>query len=125
MELKLEVFGPNQVVGTLPWLKIIFDLIPDLNSMLIGNKSSPEWGDRRNLVFDSSPQQNLTPGDYEQKKFMAVKALQNIPNSTEARVPTSTWSGYGFSLTSPSTLFAEQKDYLNSHNVSRGIKIWV
>ena len=81
-------------------------------------KVTPDWSDQRNLGFDSTPIQTLTPIDYEQKKFLAVKAIQNMPNSNEVRVPTSAWSGYGFSLTSPSSLFSDQKEFMNSHNVS-------
>ena len=39
--------------------------------------------------------------DYEQKKLMAIKAMQTKPNANDYRVPTSVWSGYGFSQTIP------------------------
>lgn len=98
-------------------------MVTDLSNMM---KVSPDWSDRRNFGFDTTPQQpNLTPIDYEQKKFLAVKALQNIPTSSEVRVPTSMWSGYGLSLTSPSSLFSEQKEFLNSHNVSTSLSVYV
>lgn len=46
-------------------------------------------------------QKNLTPYDYEQKKMMAVQAIQNKPKPTDYRVPTAAWSGYGLSQTMP------------------------
>lgn len=101
--------------NTSPTMGGLDQLSLDLSSIMMNNKTSPEWTERR-LNFDSTPTQNLTPCDYEQKKFMAVKALQNIPNSGEVRVPTSTWSGYGFSLTSPSALLSETKEYFKNHN---------
>lgn len=48
-------------------------------------------------------QQNLTPFDYEQKKMLAVKAMQSKPNPTDYRVPNSAWSGYGLSQSTPLT----------------------
>lgn len=45
--------------------------------------------------------QNLTPFDYEQKKMLAVKAMQSKPNPTDYRVPNSAWTGYGLSQSTP------------------------
>ncbi|XP_035739467.1 protein bicaudal C-like isoform X3 [Vespa mandarinia] len=72
----------------------------DLSSML----SDLSVSDRRapgceKKSLEMAAQQNLTPSDYEQKKMMAVLAVQNKPNTSEYRVPTSTWSGYGLSQT--------------------------
>lgn len=39
--------------------------------------------------------------DFEQKKLMAVKAMQTKPNANDFRVPTPVWSGYGFSQSIP------------------------
>lgn len=85
-------------------------------------KASPEWTDRlvtnvSNLGHQPIQRQNMTPADYEQKKFLAVKALQNMPNTNEVRIPTSVWSGYGFSLTSPSSMLSG-KEFLTSATVS-------
>lgn len=44
-------------------------------------------------------QNNLTPFDYEKKKMMAMKAIQTKPSSSDYRVPTSAWAGYGLSQT--------------------------
>ncbi|XP_043676890.1 protein bicaudal C isoform X2 [Vespula pensylvanica] len=72
----------------------------DLSSML----SDLSVSDRRapgceKKSLEMAAQQNLTPSDYEQKKMMAVLAVQNKPNTSEYRAPTSTWSGYGLSQT--------------------------
>ncbi|XP_054008180.1 protein bicaudal C isoform X3 [Hylaeus anthracinus] len=52
-------------------------------------------------TLEMAVQQNLAPFDYDQKKILSVKAMQAKPNSNEYRVPTSTWSGYGFSQSIP------------------------
>lgn len=46
-------------------------------------------------------QQHLTPFDYEQKKLLATKAVQNKSSNNDFRVPTSAWSGYGLSQSIP------------------------
>ena len=51
--------------------------------------------------LEMAAQKNFTSFDYEQKKLMAMKALQSKPNPTDFRVPTSAWSGYGLSQTMP------------------------
>lgn len=35
--------------------------------------------------------------------------MQGMPSRTEVRVPTPTWSGYGFSQSSPSTILQNKK----------------
>lgn len=39
--------------------------------------------------------------DLEKKKLMAIRAMQAKPNASDYRVPTSVWSGYGFSQSIP------------------------
>lgn len=74
----------------------------DLSSMLsdfsVTDRRAPGC-EKKSL--EMAAQQNLTPSDYEQKKMMAVLAVQNKPNSSDYRVPTSTWSGYGLSQSIP------------------------
>lgn len=50
--------------------------------------------------LEKAAQQNLTPFDYEQKKLLATKAMQN-KSDNDFRVPTSAWSGYGLSQSIP------------------------
>ncbi|XP_076755981.1 protein bicaudal C isoform X1 [Xylocopa sonorina] len=74
----------------------------DLSSML----SDLSVADRRapgceKKSLEMAAQQNLTPFDYEQKKMLAVKAVQTKPSSNDYRVPTSAWSGYGLSQSIP------------------------
>ncbi|CAL7948010.1 unnamed protein product [Xylocopa violacea] len=74
----------------------------DLSSML----SDLSVSDRRapgceKKSLEMAAQQNLTPFDYEQKKMLAVKAVQTKPSSNDYRVPTSAWSGYGLSQSIP------------------------
>lgn len=51
--------------------------------------------------LEIAAQQHLTPFDYEQKKLLATKAVQNKSNNNDFRVPTSAWSGYGLSQSIP------------------------
>lgn len=74
----------------------------DLSSML----SELSVTDRRapgceKKSLEMAVQQNLTPFDYEQKKLLAAKVMQNKTSSSEYRVPTSAWSGYGLSQSIP------------------------
>lgn len=41
--------------------------------------------------------------DYEEKQLLALNAMRQPPNPTQARVPTPTWAGYGFSKSSRQT----------------------
>ncbi|XP_046492810.1 protein bicaudal C isoform X1 [Neodiprion pinetum] len=56
---------------------------------------------------------NLTPFDYEQKKLMAVQAIQTKPSPTDYRVPTSAWAGYGLSQT-VSTMQSDKEEKTDS-----------
>ncbi|CAK9810474.1 Protein bicaudal C homolog 1-B [Anthophora plagiata] len=74
----------------------------DLSSML----SDISVTDRRapgceKKSLEMAVQQNFAPFDYEQKKILAAKAIQTKPNSSDYRVPTSAWSGYGLSQSIP------------------------
>ena len=40
-------------------------------------------------------------GEYDQKRLMATKALQNKPSAGQPRLPNATWSGLGFSSSMP------------------------
>ncbi|KAJ8337887.1 hypothetical protein SKAU_G00368530 [Synaphobranchus kaupii] len=58
--------------------------------------------------------QTLEPGlesthseDYEKKKLLATRAMQQKPVVTEVRTPTDTWSGLGFSKSMPSEAVKE------------------
>lgn len=46
--------------------------------------------------------------EYQRKKALAAKAMQMKPMPEVLRVPSSTWSGYGFSQSSPSNALKEQ-----------------
>ncbi|XP_011159927.1 protein bicaudal C homolog 1-B isoform X3 [Solenopsis invicta] len=76
--------------------------LPDLSSMLsdlpVTDRRAPGC-EKKSL--EMAAQQNLTPFDYEQKKLLATKAMQNKSNNTDFRVPTSAWSGYGLSQSIP------------------------
>lgn len=74
----------------------------DLSSVLtdLSDRRAPGC-EKKSL--EMAAQQNLTPFDYEQKKLLAVKAMQAKPNSADYRVPTSTWSGLGLSQSIPVT----------------------
>lgn len=44
---------------------------------------------------------------------------QTKPNRSEIRIPTSVWSGYGFSQSSPSSILKEQRDVIfNSSSIT-------
>lgn len=58
--------------------------------------------ERQNGLLNSSS--NV---DYDRKRLLAAKAFQKPVNSQE-RVPTATWSGYGFSKSTPQALFKNQ-----------------
>lgn len=76
-------------------------LSADLSSMLsdlpVTDRRAPGC-EKKSL--EMAAQQNLTPFDYEQKKLLATKVMQN-KSSNDLRVPTSAWSGYGLSQSIP------------------------
>ncbi|XP_014246795.1 protein bicaudal C homolog 1-B isoform X2 [Cimex lectularius] len=51
----------------------------------------------------------LTHSDFQKFKIQAMQAMRKSPNATNFRVPTSTWSGYGFSHSSPTSSLLELK----------------
>ncbi|KAL6439545.1 hypothetical protein ACFW04_003979 [Cataglyphis niger] len=59
--------------------------------------------------------QHLTPFDYEQKKLLATKAVQNKSGNNDFRVPTSAWSGYGLSQSIPPLTTSDLSKDLTSH----------
>ncbi|XP_015596865.1 protein bicaudal C isoform X1 [Cephus cinctus] len=84
--------NPSDVTSTL-----------DLSSMLsdLSGTDRRAPGCEKKSLQMAAAHHNLTPFDYEQKKLMAVKAMQTKLNSPDYRVPTSSWSGYGLSQTIP------------------------
>ncbi|XP_017789391.1 PREDICTED: protein bicaudal C homolog 1-B isoform X1 [Habropoda laboriosa] len=89
----------------------------DLSSML----SDLSVSDRRapgceKKSLEMAVQQNFAPFDYEQKKILAAKAIQTKPNSSDYRVPTSAWSGYGLSQSIPPITTSDlTKELTTSH----------
>ncbi|KAH1001648.1 hypothetical protein HUJ04_005636 [Dendroctonus ponderosae] len=51
-----------------------------------------------------------TPGDYESKRLSAARALRSKPQPGAPRVPHNSWSGYGFSFTSPGGFLTDNDD---------------
>ncbi|XP_032666735.1 protein bicaudal C isoform X1 [Odontomachus brunneus] len=90
--------------------------LADLSSML----SDLSVTDRRapgceKKTLEMAAQQNLTPFDYEQKKLLAAKAMQNKQSGSDYRVPTSAWSGYGLSQSIPPITTSDLSKELTSH----------
>lgn len=48
--------------------------------------------------------------DYDQKRLMATRAMQGKPSGNEARTPTTSWSGLGFSNSMPEKAMRENMD---------------
>ncbi|XP_067215196.1 protein bicaudal C isoform X2 [Linepithema humile] len=90
--------------------------LTDLSSMLsdlpVTDRRAPGC-EKKSL--EMAAQQNLTPFDYEQKKLLATKAMQNKPSGSDFRVPTSAWSGYGLSQSIPPITSSELNKELTSH----------
>lgn len=74
------------------------DLTSMLSDLSVTDRRAPGC-EKKSL--EMAAQQNLTPFDYEQKKLLAAKAMQNKPSGSDYRVPTSAWSGYGLSQSIP------------------------
>jgi len=78
----------------------ISELGASMLSNISGNSSM-----RTNLNNDKRPGElspiSFAEYDYEQKKLMAFRAMQSKPDPNDRRYPTTVWSGYGFSQTSP------------------------
>ncbi|XP_076626288.1 protein bicaudal C isoform X4 [Colletes latitarsis] len=77
---------------------LVGDLCGVLSDLTVSDRRAPGC-EKKSL--EMAVQQNLAPFDYEQKKILAVKAMQSKPTSNEYRVPTSSWSGYGLSQSIP------------------------
>ncbi|CAD6208907.1 GSCOCG00010721001-RA-CDS [Cotesia congregata] len=75
------------------------------------------------LPNERTSSRQFTAFDYEQKKIMAFKAMQNVPKSTEYRVPTPTWSGYGLSQTMPPATVTSL-DYSVSSKPKETSELW-
>ncbi|XP_036142440.1 protein bicaudal C homolog 1-B isoform X2 [Monomorium pharaonis] len=88
--------------------------LPDLSSMLsdlpVTDRRAPGC-EKKSL--EMAAQQNFASFDYEQKKLLATKAMQNKSNSNDFRVPTSAWSGCGLSQSIPLT--SDLSKELTSH----------
>ncbi|XP_033227977.1 protein bicaudal C isoform X2 [Belonocnema kinseyi] len=87
------------------------DLSSLLSDLTVSDRRAPGC-EKKSLEM---VQQNLTPFDYEQKKMLAVKAMQSKPSPTDYRVPTSAWSGYGLSQSTPLTPGGEASKESASH----------
>ncbi|XP_039631963.1 bicaudal C homolog 2 isoform X1 [Polypterus senegalus] len=64
----------------------------------------------RGASGDLEPSADVTKSenyDYEKKRQLAARAMQNRPVETEVRTPTDTWSGLGFSKSMPAEAFQE------------------
>ncbi|GAB1866886.1 Protein bicaudal C like protein 1-B [Camponotus japonicus] len=90
--------------------------LPDISSMLseipVSDRRAPGC-EKKSLEI--AAQQHLTPFDYEQKKLLATKAVQNKSNNNDFRVPTSAWSGYGLSQSIPPITTSDLSKELTSH----------
>ncbi|XP_050532725.1 protein bicaudal C homolog 1 [Daktulosphaira vitifoliae] len=85
--------------------------------------SSPNQSLLSNSELDQEMIENRAPGfrrqpityDYQHLRVDAARVSQAKPNRSEIRVPTSVWSGYGFSQSSPSALLKGQRE--NEQNI--------
>lgn len=73
------------------------------------NESNSLFGDKADCKAPGFERQTRNFLDYQRLKIQAAQAVQNQPMPTRVRVPTSSWSGYGFSQSSPSSILKEQK----------------
>lgn len=78
------------------------------NSMSSNSNLSNFLMDRRAPGCEKKSMQML---DYDQKRLMATRAMHNNkPNGNEARTPTTSWSGLGFSNSMPEKAMRENMD---------------
>ncbi|KAL8619173.1 hypothetical protein ACOMHN_049955 [Nucella lapillus] len=68
-------------------------------------KLAPGMGNNHSSSLFTSPLPY--PFDYEQKKLLALKAMQKNPNG-ESRIPTDRWSGFGFSKSMPESAIRDR-----------------
>jgi len=76
-----------------------------LNEMSVGDRRAP--GCEKKVV-------QIAAADYEQKKFLATKAIQNKPMG-EPRTPNPVWSGFGFSSSMPEAVIREKLAQEHAH----------
>ncbi|XP_076232969.1 protein bicaudal C isoform X2 [Calliopsis andreniformis] len=89
------------------------DLCSMLSDLTVTDRRAPGC-EKKSL--EMAVQQNLAPFDYEQKKILAAKAMQTKPNSSDYRIPTSAWSGYGLSQSIPPISTTDlNKELTSSH----------
>lgn len=86
--------SPVNTEGAPPGL----DLSSMLHDLTMNDRRAPGC-EKKSLEMAG---QHLTPYDYEQKKLMAIKAMQSKIDPKVSRHPTSSWAGYGLSHSSPS-----------------------
>ncbi|XP_066994611.1 protein bicaudal C [Anabrus simplex] len=84
----------------------------------------PDFPDRRapgceKKTLEIAAQRAFSQEDREQKILQAYRAMQKQPNPSEIRVPTTAWSGYGFSQSSP---VPEVKD--NMFQDTQELNLW-
>ncbi|EFX62924.1 hypothetical protein DAPPUDRAFT_336202 [Daphnia pulex] len=60
--------------------------------------------------------------DYEEKQLLALYAMRQTPNPSQARVPTPTWAGYGFSKSSRQTSTSEKGLFCDTPDSTTSIK---
>ncbi|XP_050429624.1 protein bicaudal C homolog 1 [Adelges cooleyi] len=93
------------------------------NYMQDSANSSPNQSLLSNGDLEPEMFENRAPGfrrqpinyDYQNLRVTAAQVSQVKPNRSEIRVPTSVWSGYGFSQSSPSALLKGQRE--NEQNI--------
>lgn len=84
------------------------------SSMPQYQKNMGPVGCERKVTFGSP----LPHMDYERRKLLATKAMQEHIGSTK-RVPSSTWSGFGFSKSMPESVIKGQIQLCNAASSSR------
>ncbi|KAL1434509.1 hypothetical protein MTO96_011603 [Rhipicephalus appendiculatus] len=84
------------------------------SSMPQYQKNMGPVGCERKVTFGSP----LPHMDYERRKLLATKAMQEHVGSTK-RVPSSTWSGFGFSKSMPESVIKGQIQLCNAASSSR------
>ncbi|XP_011506262.1 PREDICTED: protein bicaudal C [Ceratosolen solmsi marchali] len=87
----------SEVNANLDLSNVLSELTLASNARATGNEKKTTQLEMQSNLQDFTPM----TFDYEQKKLMALKAMQTKPNANDYRVPTSVWSGYGFSQTIP------------------------
>ncbi|XP_032794013.1 protein bicaudal C homolog 1 isoform X1 [Daphnia magna] len=60
--------------------------------------------------------------DYEEKQLLALNAMRQTPNPSQARVPTPTWAGYGFSKSSRQTSSSDKGLFCDTPDSTTSVK---